>query len=225
MTQEVYARLSAHFDKHFKDPRGLEYLTGNQVVGRLNEVLGPGGWMFMVKEHGYDAEADEVWVLGRLDATIGGVVTLREQFGSQKHNRRRAPQGEQGAILDYGFDLKGAATDALKKCATLIGVGLYLSEKEGGVDQNPEPAPRRVAPARASVSQPAPAPAAPERIDHPDHPLYQDYMSLVEIAQREEVEYEALNTPVEAAKLRAEGAALKERIKAKRSLAANGVPV
>ena len=35
-------------------------------------------------------------------------------------------------IIDYGFDLKGAATDSLKKCASLIGVGLYLSEKSGG---------------------------------------------------------------------------------------------
>jgi hypothetical protein len=32
--------------------------------------------------------------------------------------------------MDIGFDLKGAATDALKKCASLVGVGLYLWKKE-----------------------------------------------------------------------------------------------
>ena len=31
--------------------------------------------------------------------------------------------------LDLGFDLKGATTDAMKKCASLLGVGLYLSRK------------------------------------------------------------------------------------------------
>lgn len=144
---EVYAQLAAPFDVHHKDPRGLDYLTGNQVVGRLNEVLGPAHWTFSVKEHGYDPESDEIWVLGRLTAHIetpelfGDVC--REQFGSQKHNRRKTQNNLNGpgAILDYGFDLKGAATDALKKCATLIGVGLYLSEKDGGIPQDDAPRP------------------------------------------------------------------------------------
>ena len=35
-----------------------------------------------------------------------------------------------GTPLDIGFDLKGAATDALKKCASLLGVALYLWKKE-----------------------------------------------------------------------------------------------
>lgn len=127
---DVYKSLAAEFDKHFTDPRGLTYLTGNQVISRLNEVLGPAGWSFEIREHGFDADSDEIWVLGRLELYVEGkTVICREQFGSQKHNRRR----NNGAILDYGFDLKGAGTDALKKCASLIGVGLYLSEKEGGI--------------------------------------------------------------------------------------------
>lgn len=148
---ELYGRLAAHFDRHHKDPRGLEYLTGEQVVSRLNEVLGPAGWSFAVKEHGYEAEADELWALGRLEATVDGVSVVREQFGSQKHNRRRSD----GQILDHGFDLKGATTDALKKCATLIGVGLYLAEKDGGIPQDDAPKAagtpaRTTAPAAAS---------------------------------------------------------------------------
>ena len=50
----------------------------------------------------------------------------RQQFGSQKIKRSRSS----GTPLDIGFDLKGASTDALKKCASLIGVGLYLWKKE-----------------------------------------------------------------------------------------------
>jgi hypothetical protein len=48
-----------------------------------------------------------------------------DKFGSQKIKRSRST----GAPLDLGFDLKGAATDAMKKCASLLGVGLYLSRK------------------------------------------------------------------------------------------------
>lgn len=126
---DVYARLAAPFDSTFKDIRGgveLEYITGEQCVSRLNETLGVAGWSFVIKEHGIHAESDEVWVLGELTATIGGTTVVRQQFGSQKIKRSRSS----GLPLEIGFDLKGAATDALKKCASLIGVGLYLSRKE-----------------------------------------------------------------------------------------------
>ncbi len=127
--EDVYTRLAAPFDSTFHDNRGgvdLEYITGEQCVSRLNEVLGVAGWSFRVVEHGINAEADEVWVFGSLEAEIGGKPVTRQQFGSQKIKRSRST----GAPLDIGFDLKGATTDALKKCASLIGVGLYLSKKE-----------------------------------------------------------------------------------------------
>jgi hypothetical protein len=126
---EVYGRLAAPFDSTFRDNRGgveLEYITGEQAVSRLNQVLGPTGWSFVVREHGVNAEADEVWVLGELSVTIDGRTATRQQFGSQKIKRARTA----GTPLDVGFDLKGATTDALKKCASLVGVGLYLSRKE-----------------------------------------------------------------------------------------------
>src|SRR5438874_10238537 len=126
---DVYAKLAAPFDNTFKDVRGgveLEYSTGEQCISRLNETLGVAGWSFTIKEHGINAEADEAWVLGELSANFGGAIVVRQQFGSQKIKRSRAS----GIPLDIGFDLKGAATDALKKCAMLLGVGLYLSKKE-----------------------------------------------------------------------------------------------
>ena len=126
---DVYAKLAAPFDSTFKDVRGgieLEYITGEQCVSRLNEVLGVAGWSFAIKEHGLNAEADEAWVLGEISANFGGAMVVRQQFGSQKVKRSRAS----GVPLDIGFDLKGAATDCLKKCAMLLGVGLYLSKKE-----------------------------------------------------------------------------------------------
>jgi Rad52/22 family double-strand break repair protein len=129
LTDDVYQQLAAPFDSTFRDQRGgvdLEYITGEQCVSRLNQVLGPAGWSFTVREHGLNAEADEVWVLGELTLVLDGQTAVRQQFGSQRVKRNRTS----GTPLDVGFDLKGAATDALKKCASLIGVGLYLSRKE-----------------------------------------------------------------------------------------------
>jgi hypothetical protein len=126
---DVYSKLAAPFEDTFRDVRGgvqLEYITGEQCITRLNEVLGVAGWSFTIREHGINAEADEAWVLGEITASFGGTLVVRQQFGSQKLKRSRSS----GTPLDIGFDLKGAATDALKKCAMLLGVGLYLSKKE-----------------------------------------------------------------------------------------------
>ncbi len=128
-TEDSYARLAAPFEVTFTDVRGgveLTYVSGEQVVRRLNEVLGVAGWSFRILRHAIHAEADEVWALGELTAEIGDRTVIRQQFGSQKLRRSRST----GAPLDIGFDLKGAATDAMKKCASLLGVGLYLSRKE-----------------------------------------------------------------------------------------------
>jgi len=124
----TYARLTEQFEVTFTDVRGgieVTFISGEQVVSRLNEVLGVGGWSFRILHQEIHAEADEVWALGELVAEIEGKTVTRQQFGSQKIKRSRST----GAPLDLGFDLKGAATDAMKKCASWLGVGLYLSRK------------------------------------------------------------------------------------------------
>jgi hypothetical protein len=124
----LYRKLATPFDVTFRDLRGgveLEYITGEQATTRLNEALGFMNWSFRIVEHGIHAEADECWALGELTVTLGERTVTRQQFGSQKVKRSRAS----GTPLDIGFDLKGAGTDALKKCASLIGVALYLHEK------------------------------------------------------------------------------------------------
>jgi hypothetical protein len=129
--RKLYTLLSAPFDPVFHDVRGsrqIEYLTGEQVISRLNRLLGFETWSFRVLEHGVEPEADEVWVLGELRVVgFGGEPVVRQQFGSQRIMRSR----DRGSPLELGDDLKAAATDCLKKCATLIGVGLYLSRKDG----------------------------------------------------------------------------------------------
>ncbi len=125
----IYEALARPFENTQTDVRGgvtITYITGEQCVSRLNEVLGVAGWCFRVVEHGYHQESDEFWSLGEISALIDGQAVVRQQFGSQKVKRSRATDSP----LDIGFDLKGATTDALKKCASLLGVALYLSHKE-----------------------------------------------------------------------------------------------
>lgn len=154
---ELAAGLAAPFDETFHDVRGgvsLTYISGEQVVSRLNEVLGPFAWTFTVDAHGINNDADEVWVLGTLTVQAGDVTASRQQFGSQKLKRSR----QSGTVMDIGFDLKGASTDCLKKCAQLFGVGLYLSKRDA-VRRGDDEGARRAAP--------PPRPAAPPRPNPP----------------------------------------------------------
>lgn len=132
-----YQELAAHFDQtHEKD--GLTYVTQEQVISRLNEVLGPDGWSFQIMERGHYAESDEVWCHGKLTAYFRGTdhPVVREQYGSQKIERASGKAKlAAGTVLDFGFNMKGAATDALKKCAMNIGVALYLSSKEKSAEE------------------------------------------------------------------------------------------
>jgi hypothetical protein len=126
---DIDSRLAEPFEVTFSDVRGgvkVTFISGEQVVRRLNEALGVAGWSFRILEHGVNQEADEPWALGEIVAEIDGKMVTRQQFGSQKLRRSRST----GAPLDLGFDLKGASTDAMKKCASLLGVGLYLSRKD-----------------------------------------------------------------------------------------------
>lgn len=166
MADGLYERLATPFDVTFRDLRGgveLEYVTGEQVTTRLNEELGFLNWSFRIKEHGIHAEADECWTLGELTVTVDGTTVVKQQFGSQKIKRSRAS----GTPMDIGFDLKGAATDSLKKCASLVGVGLYLWHKEPPAQPAASPEQSRQ---QAQRSAPAGGPA-PLNCDECSEPL------------------------------------------------------
>lgn len=93
----------------------LDYIEGALVIQRLNEAF-LSEWSFEITEHHVDV--CEVWVMGKL--TAAGIS--KTQFG--KSEISRDPQSDQP--ISRADDLKAAATDALKKCATLFGVGLHL---------------------------------------------------------------------------------------------------
>ncbi len=122
---EIYARLTEHFDTTHKLTKGnaeLDYLTLEQVASRLNDVLGVDGWDFSILGHGQDA--GHCWVQGELRVYFETRAITRQQFGECAIQRGMA----------LGDSRKGACSDAIKKCASLIGVGLYLSVKEEHAD-------------------------------------------------------------------------------------------
>ena len=115
-----------------------EYVTGVYVKKVLNYVF---GWMwdFEVKEHG--REGDLMWVLGRLTIKDkkGNPMIVKEQFGRAdvkfKNEERIGKDGKKYKVktdipLDFGNDLKSAATDALKKCAAELGISSDIYGKE-----------------------------------------------------------------------------------------------
>lgn len=118
----AYPKLIKRFDDHKTRKQGsqdLLYVTGEQVITRLNDVLGVTGWSWRILREGTtDVEA---WVLGELTATIDGVTVTRQHYGNQGLKRG------QHAVEDL---FKAANTDAIKKAATTIGVGLYLYDSD-----------------------------------------------------------------------------------------------
>ena len=93
----------------------LAYVSGHTVIQRLNDAF-ESAWSFEIVSH--EIYKDEVTVIGKL--TAEGII--KSQFGSSRITRAR----ETGESISLADDLKSAATDALKKCATLFGVGLHL---------------------------------------------------------------------------------------------------
>jgi len=118
----------------------LDYVEGHSVIQRLNEAL-EGAWSFEIVQH--EVREEEVLVLAKLSAE--GLVKMN--FGVSQVTRER----ESGALVSLGDDLKAAATDALKKCATVLGVGLHLYADK--------PIGGRAPAARAVVAPPPPASA------------------------------------------------------------------
>lgn len=126
-----------------KGGRTFTYIPAAEVIERLNAVLGYGNWSYRCQLVHMDS--DFVVVHGHLEA-LGAVY---EQFGGQKINKNK-----QGEPIDLGDDVKGAASDAAKKAAQMIGVGLYLALGRG-------PTPQIVEEGAQSSSPPAgPAPSS-----------------------------------------------------------------
>lgn len=137
--KEIYGLLSEQFPREMertlnKGGVNLTYIPVSEVINRLNKVLGIDKWSFTVIRCERDAiDPDFVVAHVRLvvNATGSNESTLisRDGIGGQKIKRTK-----QGSILDLGDEFKGAISDALKKAAQTLGVGLYLARSEDAME-------------------------------------------------------------------------------------------
>ena len=110
----------------------LDYVEGHVVTSRLNDAF-ESNWSFEIVKYRIIKDSGEVLVLGKL--TAEGVTKMA--FGSKEIERSKDTK----AITSLGNDLKAASTDALKKAASLLGVGLYLYSDQrpnGKTEERPD---------------------------------------------------------------------------------------
>lgn len=134
-SKTFYEKLTDKFPEKFlkrrilnegtKDEKIVEYIGGDKVVERLNDVVGVTNWSFTISDRIIDVDIGHIAILGRLVVVRDGIETVREQWGSSVIETY-----SNGRVVSLGDNIKAATTDALKKCATLIGVGLYLYDSE-----------------------------------------------------------------------------------------------
>ena len=148
MLKSIQEKLSKPFDEKFIKERAgsfgkaLKYIEGHVVIGRLNDVFGS-SWSFEVTTNIQDTILDgHIVIKGRL--IVPNVVKInddgsfevdkfmpqiiKEQVGGKKVTIAKRDNSK----LDLAADEKASITDCLKKCATLLGVGLELY----GVDES-----------------------------------------------------------------------------------------
>ena len=93
----------------------LSYVEGVEYIRRLNDAF-ESKWSIEIVSH--EVLGREMVVLCKL--TAGGVVKMA--FGGSPITTNR----DTGEIVSQADDLKAAATDALKKACSLLGIGLHL---------------------------------------------------------------------------------------------------
>ena len=129
MDKNIREILEAPFpDEEIRTRKGtfgkqLAYAEVHNYIARLNLAFA-GDWSFDITEH--KVQDNEVMVLGKL--TAGDIH--KSAFGCSTITTSR----DSGERVSVGHDLKAAASDALKKCCSLLGLGLHLY----GMESAPE---------------------------------------------------------------------------------------
>ena len=103
--------------------RVFDYVEIGYIIDQLNKLTGF-RWSFRIIDQQIGNE--QIWVKGRLSLyTPEGRIT-KEQYGSKiiaKYRTTNKP-------IEIGSDLKAAASDSLKKCASLVGIAQDIYWKQ-----------------------------------------------------------------------------------------------
>jgi hypothetical protein len=183
MDADLFLRLAAPFPpddvgwkpQAVKGNRALAiaYIDARNVMDRLDEVVGPGGW-----KDAYDV-LSEGSVVCHLSLKVGGEWITKSDVGSPSEQ----PDG--------GDRMKAAFSDALKRAGVRWGIGRYLySLPHQWADYDPAKkqfvAPPRLpawavpkAAAKSNGKPPAPTPATSPADDIPDEPITVDVLDVL----------------------------------------------
>jgi hypothetical protein len=127
----------------------FSYVEHGYVTERLNLVFGF-NWDFEVMDK--QILEDEVIVEAKLTVrTPGGQTIVKTQFGGADI-KRHTSGARSGKPLSIADDYKAAASDALKKCASLLGIGLDLYGRDRPYET--EDLPDRSGSSRTPANQP-----------------------------------------------------------------------
>lgn len=130
--RDLYAQFPQEAERTIiKSGVELVYLPISEVINRLNRVLGVNGWSFEIIEVKRDSvDQDELIAHVCLTANVAGSLVTKHGFGGSQVKRAKST----GRPIDLGNDFKGAVSDALKKAAQQLGIGLYLARSADALD-------------------------------------------------------------------------------------------
>lgn len=114
------------------------YVTGGYVKKCLNLMF---GWDWDFEITSYIIQFDEAIVQGKLTARSNGKPIIKTQFGNKdiaykKQTDIEKQNGVARIPLSIGNDLKAAATDCLKKCASEIGIAADIYNADDFIELN-----------------------------------------------------------------------------------------
>ncbi len=113
----ILQKTPINYIKERPGPGGhpIRYVEVGYVINMLNQIF---GWDWDFKIYEQQVGKRQVWVRGELVVRIKEHTVSKAQFGGSdiKFNRSN---GEPISIAD---DLKAAASDCLKKCASMLGI-------------------------------------------------------------------------------------------------------
>jgi len=114
--------------------KAMKYTDGAYVIRTLNEAFG-WDWDFMADSEELltkNGQPFEIKCRGMLTVRMGGRTITKTQYGCQPiEGGDKAPS--------IGDCYKGAATDALKKCASMLGIALDLYDSDYKPEKYAEP--------------------------------------------------------------------------------------
>jgi len=104
-----------------------DYVSGGYIKKCLNLMF---GWDWDFEVVSKEVQFGEAIVLGKLTCRTNGKTIVKMQFGNKDIIYKREPVDGVRVPLSIGNDFKSATTDALKKCASEIGIASDIFNKD-----------------------------------------------------------------------------------------------